>query len=52
MKVLVLGSEGIVGTGLCNHLERTCHSVIRWDIRLSVEHDISNSVNTRKLKML
>lgn len=50
MKVLVLGSEGIVGTGLCNHLERTGHSVIHWDIRLSLEHDISNSVNTRKLK--
>lgn len=50
MKVLVLGSEGIIGNALSKHLESINHEVIRWDIKLSHEHDISNSTNMRKLK--
>ena len=50
MKVLVLGSEGIMGSGLCKYLKNTGHTVIHWDIRLSLNQDISNPVNTRKLK--
>lgn len=50
MKVLVLGSEGIMGSSLCKNLKSIGHHVTRWDVRLSIEHDMSNQVNTRKLK--
>jgi nucleoside-diphosphate-sugar epimerase len=46
----VLGSEGIIGNALSKHLESINHEVIRWDIKLSHEHDISNPTNMRKLK--
>jgi nucleoside-diphosphate-sugar epimerase len=50
MKVLVLGSEGIIGSALSKYLESMNHEVIRWDIKISHEHDMSNFTNTRKLK--
>jgi len=50
MRILVLGSEGIIGNTLSKHLESINHEVIRWDIKLSHEHDISNPMNMRKLK--
>jgi len=50
MRILVLGSEGIIGNALSKHLESINHEVIRWDIKLSHEHDISNPMNMRKLK--
>ncbi len=50
MKILVLGSEGIIGNTLSKHLENINHEVIRWDVKLSYEHDISNPANIRKLK--
>ena len=50
MNVLVLGSEGLVGTSLCNELKRNGYTVIHWDISLSVDHDLSNIVNIQKLK--
>ena len=50
MKVLVLGSEGIIGNALSKYLESMNHDVIRWDIKISHEHDMSNFTNTRKLK--
>ena len=50
MKVLVLGSEGIIGNALSKYLESMNHEVIRWDIKISHEHDMSNFTNTRKLK--
>ena len=50
MRVLVLGSEGIIGNALSKYLESMNHEVIRWDIKISHEHDMSNSINTRKLK--
>ena len=50
MNVLVLGSEGIIGSGLCKHLEKCGYSVRRWDIRLSLNHDLSNPVNIPALK--
>ncbi len=50
MNVLVLGSEGLVGTSLCNELKRNGYTVIHWDMSLSVDHDLSNIVNIQKLK--
>lgn len=50
MKVLVLGSEGIIGTGLTRHLESVGHEVTHWDIKLSPKHDISDIVNIHTLK--
>ena len=50
MKVLVLGSEGLVGRSLCSELKRNGYSVICWDISLSIDHDLSNIVNIQKLK--
>jgi len=50
MKVLVLGSEGIIGTGLTRHLESVGHEVTHWDIKLSPKHDISDIVNMHSLK--
>jgi nucleoside-diphosphate-sugar epimerase len=49
MKVLVLGSEGLIGTALCKHLEKCGHVVIHWDIKLSDDHDMSNNLNNDKL---
>lgn len=49
MKVLVLGSEGIIGTALCKHLETCGHTVIHWDIKISDDHDMCNISNNNKL---
>jgi nucleoside-diphosphate-sugar epimerase len=37
MKVLVLGSEGVIGTALCRALIESGH----WDIKLANDHDPS-----------
>ncbi len=50
MKTLVLGSEGVIGTALCKVLEEQGHRVIHWDIKLTNEHDLSNSLNMYRLK--
>lgn len=50
MNVLVLGSEGLVGTSLCTELKKSGYTVIHWDISLSVDHDLSNIVNIQNLK--
>jgi nucleoside-diphosphate-sugar epimerase len=50
MKILVLGSEGVIGNPLCTLLEKRNHEVIRWDIKLTNAHDLSNSLNIYKLK--
>lgn len=49
MKVLILGSEGVIGAPLCEHLENCGHTVTRWDIKLSINHDMSNSLNNTRL---
>jgi nucleoside-diphosphate-sugar epimerase len=41
MKILVLGSEGVIGSSLCKYLESCGHEIIRWDIKLT--NDSSNS---------
>lgn len=50
MKVLVLGSEGVIGKSLCGYLEYKGHSVFPWDIKLDVLHDLSNPLNIYDLK--
>jgi nucleoside-diphosphate-sugar epimerase len=40
MKILVLGSEGIIGNGLCKYLTNKDHEVYKWDILLSKDHDL------------
>ena len=50
MNVLVLGSEGIIGSELCTYLKKCGHCVTRWDIKLSVNHDLSNPLNNYNLK--
>lgn len=49
MKVLVLGSEGLIGTALCTHLDGCGHAVTHWDITLSKNHDLSHPENTGAL---
>lgn len=49
MKILVLGSEGIIGAALCSHLEKCGHTVIHWDIKISMDHDMSNHLNNSRL---
>jgi len=50
MKVLVLGSEGVIGTALCKALKASGHWVTHWDIKLTNDHDMSNSLNVYRLK--
>jgi nucleoside-diphosphate-sugar epimerase len=50
MKILVLGSEGVIGSALCTVLKGEGHDVIHWDIKLTNDHDLSNSLNVYRLK--
>ena len=50
MNILVLGSEGIIGSSLCKYLEKCKYVVTHWDIKLSHNHDLSNFVNIPRLK--
>lgn len=50
MEVLVLGSEGVIGTSLCKVLTESGHRVTHWDIKLTNDHDMSNSLNIHRLK--
>lgn len=52
MKVLVLGSEGVIGTALCRSLTESGHQVTHWDVKLSPKHDVSDIVNIRTLKRI
>ena len=49
MKILVLGSHGIIGSGLCNHLKDIGHQVIPWDIKITPMHDLSVTENLERL---
>lgn len=40
MKVLILGSEGTVGRSVSKIFINNGHEVIRWDIKLSSDHDL------------
>ena len=40
MRVLVLGSSGVVGTALVTELRNKGHKVIEWDITLDKDHDL------------
>jgi len=40
MRVLVLGSRGIVGKGAVRALEEAGHEVVEWDIKIDPMHDL------------
>ena len=40
MRVLVLGSSGVIGTAVVSELRKQGHSVIEWDLALSQDHDL------------
>jgi len=50
MKILVLGSHGIIGSGLCKHLIELGHVVIPWDIKITPMHDLTLTENMHSLK--
>lgn len=49
MKILILGSEGVIGTPLSKHLEKCGHTITHWDIKISQEHDLTNADNNNRL---
>lgn len=50
MRVLILGSSGVVGSALSTYLKARGNDVIEWDIALSPKHDLSNPTNILHLK--
>jgi nucleoside-diphosphate-sugar epimerase len=50
MNILVLGSHGIIGSGLCTHLRACGHTVIPWDIKINQTHDLSDSTHVDTLR--
>lgn len=40
MRVLVLGSSGVIGTSLVKKLLNNDHEVVEWDIAISTDHDL------------
>lgn len=40
MRILVLGSSGVIGSAFAQHVEKHGHEVIRWDIALDPEQDL------------
>ena len=50
MKILILGSEGVIGTSLSKHLNKCGHTVTHWDIKISIEYDLINTANNNRLR--
>lgn len=50
MRVLVLGSSGVVGRALVEQLSTSGHDVVEWDIKIRQEHDLTNQANMPSLK--
>jgi nucleoside-diphosphate-sugar epimerase len=50
MKVLVLGSRGIIGSGLCKYLQECGHHVVPWDIKITPMHDLGVYENIPRLR--
>lgn len=45
MKILVLGSEGQIGSAFCDYIEtKTKDTVVRWDLEISNQHDLSSDI--------
>jgi len=40
MRILVLGSEGVIGKSLCKKLEKSGHEVTKKDIVIDISHDL------------
>lgn len=45
MSILVIGSEGVIGSALCKQLELANYKVSKWDILISKNHDLTNYIN-------
>jgi nucleoside-diphosphate-sugar epimerase len=49
MRVLILGSEGVIGKSLAERLQASGHSVTKWDKELSLDHDLADPGVTEHL---
>ena len=49
MRILVLGSSGLIGKSLVKLLRIEKFEVYEWDILLDVKHDLSNPLNFTRL---
>ena len=45
MKILVLGSSGVIGSSLIKKLLEVGHEVVEWDIEISETHDLRDPKN-------
>ena len=45
MRVLILGSEGCVGTAVTHYFQEKGHTVIPWDIKLGSDYDLRKKDN-------
>ena len=50
MRVLVLGSSGLIGAPLVTHLRRAGHDVTEWDIVIDAAHDLTDVTNVPRAR--
>ena len=50
MRVLILGSRGLVGRALVNRLIASGHDVVEWDVKISAEHDLASDATLPLLR--
>jgi len=50
MRVLVLGSRGVIGKALVSQLQSKGHDVTEWDCMIDLKHDLSNALNNPGLQ--
>ena len=51
MRVLVLGSSGLIGAPLVTHLRRAGHDVTEWDIVIDAAHDLTDVTNVPRARI-
>ena len=40
MRILVLGSRGVIGSAFCKNAVKQGHDIVEWDIQISKDHDL------------
>ena len=50
MKFLILGSEGVIGKVLCKYLESIGHEILKIDLKLGNDHDLTCIDNNERLE--
>lgn len=50
MKILVLGSEGVVGSSFCKEAILNSHIITKWDIKITDKHDLRLDSNLPLLR--